>query len=153
MDMEKMGEWERPERPPKPRDFIPLEEISEEHVSPDWPRPLTPEELLIQEEESVQEDTAFLAREDQKSSLKSRAESPNIEGGDQSFSREDPLPTHEYERIARERAAMSDTSDAVEEPEARKQKFKPEKTRKYGKWGREQEGKHEKGGDSIRGEL
>lgn len=150
MDMEKMGEWEKPQRPPKPRDFIPLEEISEEHVSPDWPRPLTPEEELIQAEEARESDEMAGVLEARRSHQEAR--NLNSEGFEDKnpLPYEDPLPNHQYEDIAKKHAEKADPNE-IEEPGVRKQKFKAEKTRVYSKQGREEKGKHQKGSDSIRG--
>lgn len=147
--MEKMGEWEKPQRPPGPRDFIPLEEISEEHVSPDWPRQLTPEELLIQEQEARESDAMARVLESRASHQEAKGLSNEDIEDKNPLPYEDPLPVHEYEEIAKKRAEKSDSND-IEEPGERKQKFKAEKTRVYSKQGREEKGKHQKGGETTR---
>jgi hypothetical protein len=46
------GSWEKPQRPRKRGEFIPIEEVHQEHLHPDFHAgPATPEEELIAQEE------------------------------------------------------------------------------------------------------
>jgi hypothetical protein len=48
------GSWEKPHRPRKSDEHIPIEEVSQEDLRPGYDSgPKTPEELLIEEEEMV----------------------------------------------------------------------------------------------------
>lgn len=132
------GGYERPHRPRKAGEFIPIEEVSEEHLSPDWPRPLTPEEIMIQAEEMDEEDAI--------------ASQKNIE--DDEYAIDEPIEREVLEKNLREAIQrFKDSEEGDDEgPAARKPRLKDEGGMRptHGWRGKESKSKHKKGSDSIR---
>lgn len=132
------GSWQRPHRARRRDEFVPIEEVSEEDLHPDYlSRVASPEDELIRREEEEGEVSASV--------------DPELAN---EFATEEVLLTEKAEDRVRMEVESAGADTDVKEPPVRPPRLKTQGSARgeggYGRRGREHPGKHKKGSDTIR---